>query len=145
MPIYPKYIAVEKIAKMLNFRTERVLQKIEKMQLKLTKSNKLNRQDATQLVNSFLYSKKTSTQTKRNAVGLLKKLNDRELVSTDSIPEFMDLMKGTNKINSRNSKRTKQIWYKVMVNFVADFAQVLFTPFLRVMNLILQRLSLIHI
>jgi len=139
MSIYPKYITVEKIAKMLNLRTERVLQKIEKMQLKLTKSNKLNREDVTQLVNSFLYSKKTSTQTKRNAAQLLEKLNNRELVSADSTPEFMDLIDESNKMGSNNSKQTKQTWYKIMVNFVADFVQVLFTPFLKTLNILLQR------
>jgi len=102
MKTYPKYIAVEKIAKRMNFRIDRILQKIEKMQLKLTKSRKLNSQDATFLINSFLCSKKTSPQTKRNAVLMLKELNNSALNPNSSSSEFIGLMGKNNSLVSKN-------------------------------------------
>lgn len=139
MTVYPKYIAVEKIARMMHFRVERLLQKIEKMQLKLTKSKKLNKQDATQLVKSFLYSKKTSVQTKRNAEILLNLLNDKEELSGNSTTKHMNLGDENSNIKSVINDKLKQIWYKKIIDSMTDFVIILFTPIFKMVHLLLQK------
>lgn len=135
MKAYPKYISIEKIAKMMNFRVERVLIKVEKMQLKLTKANKLNRLDAVQLVNSFLYSKKTSTKTKRNAEIMLKFLNNKDLSSEKSI----NVGCLNNNIEHIVIDNIKQKWYKKKIDSLSDFVKVLLEPFSKMVQLFFQK------
>lgn len=126
------------MATYLQMRPQRLLYKAEKLGLKLNEHDTVQKVDVITLVQSYVQSKKTSTQTKQKALKFINKLNGNSI----DVPFKAANNKAKSLINTKPGLINKQTpslkWYKVFINTCTDFVKVLFEPLAGLIQVVLK-------
>ena len=124
-------LTLKLIAAYLQIRSQRLLYKAERLGLKIEAHGTIQNQDAIILVQSYVESKKTSTETKQKAIELINSLTNQSTkkgLFLKKVPIPLVAVK-----SSTNLK-----WFKRFINNCTDFTIVLFAPITKLVQNILK-------
>ena len=124
-------LTLKSIAAYLQIRSQRLLYKAEKLGLKIDEHGTVQNQEAIVLVQSYVESKKTSTETKQKAIELIDSLTNQG-TKKGLLPTKVSVPLVAVKENSDLK------WFKRLINNCTNFVSLLFALIIKLVQNILK-------